>query len=164
MLLGKRRRLAGMRALVWRLLRLHRLLTLRLRPMRACGPPTLGAGPTFQESASSSSPAGAGARPCRLSSLLCFLLSEQKTSIKDPRRGAWTLLPLLPVPCSRALGCALVFVFVFLCPHEFLPPEDHASPRSTGAAFAKTSGTVRHLDRQDPRGKAGLCSSAFLLL
>lgn len=45
------------------------------------GPPTLGAGTAFHKS-TSSSPTGAGSGPRRLSSLPCFLLTEQKTHVK----------------------------------------------------------------------------------
>lgn len=45
------------------------------------GPPTLGAGTAFHKS-TSSSPTGGGSGPRRLSSLPCFLLTEQKTHVK----------------------------------------------------------------------------------
>lgn len=76
----------GMRGRASRqLLRLQCLLGLLWKHMcggaGAGGPPTFHAGTTFHKS-TSSSPTGAGSGPRRLSSLPCFLLTEQKTSVK----------------------------------------------------------------------------------
>lgn len=87
------------------LLRLHRLLGLQWGHAwwgaRGRSPPTFHAGTTFHKS-TSSSPTGAGSGPRRLSSLPCFLLVEQKTSIKAWRSDGGALtdphlrMPLLP--------------------------------------------------------------------
>lgn len=88
------------------LLRLHRLLRLQWRhAWWAAGgrsPTTFRAGTTFHKSASSS-PTGAGSGPRRLSSLPCFLLAEQKSSIKAWRNDGRALtdshLCMPPLPC-----------------------------------------------------------------
>lgn len=87
------------------LLRLHRLLGLQWGHAwwgaRGRSPPTFHAGTTFHKS-TSSSPTGAGSGPRRLSSLPCFLLVGQKTSIKAWRSDGGALtdphlrMPLLP--------------------------------------------------------------------
>lgn len=91
------------------LLRLHRLLRLQWRHAwwgaRGRSPPTFHAGTTFHES-TSSSPTGAGSGPRRLSSLPCFLLGEQKTSIKAWRNDGRALsnshFCMAPLPCVTA--------------------------------------------------------------
>lgn len=87
------------------LLRLHGLLGLlwrrAWRGARGRSPATFHAGTTFHKS-TSSSPTGAGSGPRRLSSLPCFLLAEQKISIKAWRNHGRALtdshlcMPLLP--------------------------------------------------------------------
>ena len=98
---------------------LHRLVG--PQRMHACagaggrGPPTLGAGTAFHKS-TSSSPTGGGSGPRRLSSLPCFLLTEQKTHVKA--RLPW---PDQRLPRSHTTWNVIDLAFPSRCSPLFLP-------------------------------------------
>lgn len=121
------------------LLWLHHLLGLQWRHAwwgaRGRSPPTFHAGITFHKS-TSSSPTGAGSGPRGLSSLLCFLLAEQKTSIKAWRNDGQALtdshlcMPLLP----RVTPDPLDALPVPICSLKYFKDE-FASPVNGEARF-----------------------------
>lgn len=137
------------------LLGLHRLL----RPprwMHACGgaggggPASFHAG-TASHKSTSSSPTGGGSVPWRLSSLPCFLLTEQKTNIKTPRNTSEALLlphlgPLpkwaVAHPLERDLGNSVFEILSpFPCSHKFFKGDfaPNSSVNERPVSFARNS-------------------------
>lgn len=139
------------------LLGLHRLL----RPprwMHACGgaggggPASFHAG-TASHKSTSSSPTGGGSVPWRLSSLPCFLLTEQKTNIKTPRNASEALSQLLPHPgplpkwavahpLERDLGNSVFEILSpFPCSHKFFKGDfaPNSSVNERPLSFARNS-------------------------
>lgn len=98
----------------------RRLLHRRLRPQRAHaragpggrGPPTLHAGAAFHKS-TSSSPTGGGSGPWKLSSLPCFLPTEQKSRVKT-RPGAGRAPTVMYLTSSFRFSPHRLFFFFLL--------------------------------------------------
>lgn len=91
--------------------------------MHACsvagarGPPTLHTGPAFHKS-TSSSPTRGGSGPRRLSSLLCFLLTKQKTNVKGSQGRAVPVQPGTSI-CRFPAACKVIYLTSSL---RFSPP------------------------------------------